>query len=363
MNSPDFCVIGAGICASVIAKNTPTLLWDKARGIGGRLSTKQTPDCMFDFGATMFQNNLNIKHKGNTRGTNLLDYLKINAPHLECLPIFDKVHYFPKTGMNSIPKTLARDAETKHGFQLESVLSKRNGNWILKFQNSDKEISFETKSFLPTLPVPQLLDIFKNSPKNKFLNQWIKFLTPYANYRKTLTSCLYWQTLNPKFENLGFFPDAEIPITTKLVAGSEWEYTSWESLKYKTGDSGSHWLLVQFSESFSETHFDHWMDENKNPSVFAKNLISEHLESEWKLPPPNKIFQHRWKYAQCKSNILGKRGILDLDHPKVTEWLELGKQTGILPFGDFLFGPRTERQILGIDTLFHSGELDFITKS
>ncbi|TGL99816.1 NAD(P)/FAD-dependent oxidoreductase [Leptospira jelokensis] len=357
-------VVGAGLTAASIAMMKPNVaLYDKAREPGGRVSTKtsRVSGERFDIGATMFRDQLEVDWMGKISKYNVFEIWNTNGIKIETKPIYDTEHFYPILGMESVVKAMLNGNQTNQSMTLKSISRSGDGIWNLSFHS---HLESQTKVItadhvILTLPIPQILEIFNRSENHPYLDRWTKFLEPYNDYRKTLVSFFSWKNWSPDLHAQGFSETSLIPISTILNRGEDWEYQSWESIKYpnhKTNGKGSS-LLVQFSSLFSETHFDSWMESDKKPNAFYKELLTEGLKEKWLAPPPDEIWNHRWKFAQAQMPLLGREGTLKLDSDEFYEWKQLCKETGITVLGDWFFGSKLERIVGGVYFLTHNGLL------
>lgn len=360
---PIFCyqvpvVIGAGISGAAIAMLNPNVVvYDKGRSYGGRVSSKQgTNQATFDFGATMFRDPMEVRWLGREIKYSIIEIWKSQSVSLQAKPIYSESHFYPPLGMANLVSAMLGNVKPTQSHTLKRMERTDENTWNLEFHNSatKQTNTICSHSVILTLPIPQILEIFQRSKKNHNLKLWSEFLEIYNDYRKTLVSYFYWDQWKPNWKALCLDPDAKIPITTNLEPGTDWEYQSWESLKYpKEFHSGSA-LLVQFGALFSETHFDNWMDEKKNPNPNYKDYLIQSLKEIFNAPEPNLIWNHRWKYAQAQMPLLGREGPLDLDSEAFEEWKHLCKETGITILGDWLFGAKIDRIVGGIYFLTHN---------
>ncbi len=353
-------IIGTGITGSFLFSKIPlAYAFDKARGAGGRTSTKSLKeDWKFDFGATMFAGTTNVLRQQKPMEISIHSLLDRFGIDLQLKQIWDEEHFFPRNGISEISKAFLNfrihretGSTVEYGYHLTKIDVKSNGIFELTFtdQKSKSEIKTETKELYLTLPIPQILDIFSASPKNEILDRWTDFLLIRNQYRKTLISSLYYEKLDFPFQEFGLDPERRIPITTVLRANKPLEYLSFENYKYNERDNLTKVLLIQYSEEFSEEYFLNWMDAEKKPTPNSFPKIRTLLKEDLKLPYPSEIWNHRWKFAQNKNPILPKSEPMDLNSPKYLDWKLLAEETKLIPIGDFVFGPRIERQIIGTD--------------
>ncbi|PJZ86166.1 NAD(P)-binding protein [Leptospira harrisiae] len=360
---PNFCyqvpvVVGAGISGAAVAMLHPdVIIFDKGRKLGGRVSTKfENNPYPFDFGATMFQDLMEVRWLGQETKYSILEILKSESVKIKIKPIYDESHFYPEDGMSNLVFSMMGNVKKIQSHTLKKIHSNDDNVWNLDFSLSDskKKETISAHSVILTLPIPQILEIIQNSANNSNLKLWAEFLSNYNDYRKTLVSYFYWDQWRPNWTELSLDPNSRIPVTTILERGIDWEYQSWESLKYPKEFHNGSALLVQFGAMFSESHFEDWMDENKNPTPKYKEILIQELKEKYGAPEPNLIWNHRWKYAQAQIQLLGKEGALDLDRETFEEWKQLCKRTKITILGDWLFGAKIERIVGGIYFLKHN---------
>ncbi|XDD41413.1 NAD(P)-binding protein [Leptospira sp. WS60.C2] len=352
-------VIGSGITGASIAMMKPNVkLYDKARNPGGRVSTKTTKDnqIRFDFGATMFRDKMEIHWFGKVSEYNLFEIWNTNGISIATKPIYDLNHHYPIDGMDTLVSGMLKNHTPIQSMTLKSISQRENNDWSLSFFSNTKNQteSIYTSQLVLTLPIPQIIDLFQNSEPNPQFEKWIRFLEPYNDYRKTLVSLFSWNDWKPDLNAFGLEGNSDIPISTRLQRGDDWEYESWEHIKYPSPSNKGANLLVQFSALFSEMHFDSWMDVEKKPTPFYEEMLKNVVQEKWLAPPPDQIWNHRWKFAQAQMPLLGREGALKLDSEEFQEWISLCKETGIMILGDWLFGAKIERVIGGVHFLIHN---------
>ncbi|TGL90992.1 NAD(P)-binding Rossmann-like domain protein [Leptospira congkakensis] len=339
--------------------NPDVVIYDKGRSLGGRVSGKSKDSFSYDFGATMFRDIMEVHWLGGETKYSIIEIWKSKHIQLQVKPIYDGSHFYPINGMAEIVSAMIGNVKPIQRQILKKIEVAGEETWNLEFENSETKESNTvcSHSVILTLPIPQILEIFERSEKNSKIQSWIDFLEPFNDYRKTLVSYFYWDQWKPDWKSLGLDPFSIIPITTSLDRGSDWEYQSWESLKYPNEFKEGSALLVQFGAIFSESHFEDWMEENKKPKAKYEEYFIQELKTKFGAPPPNIIWNHRWKYAQAQLPLLGREGPLQLDGANFEEWKKLCKETRITILGDWLFGSKIERIVGGIYFLNHNALL------
>jgi len=175
----EFCVIGSGISGATIAnllsKKHSVILFDKARGPGGRASFKRiNGKTGFDHGTQY----ISPKSKEFKRFIKTLIKKKIlkvwGGKHvfLNSKKKEDKKHLklIGKNGNNDISKYLLKEINCNYQSELKKIYYK-DKSWHLYFADG-KFKSF--KNIILTCPFPQLKKLSKKFIKNSFLNKSIK---------------------------------------------------------------------------------------------------------------------------------------------------------------------------------------------
>ena len=144
-------IVGAGLSGLTAAQNLKTIsdikLFDKSRGVGGRMSTRYAGDYEFDHGAQYF-----TARDGRFRAA---VETAIEQGHVT--PWKARAYYrkgfdlVPDTGgerfvgsprMNSWPKALAQGLDVSLGVSV-SKLSQVDGQWTLHFEDGTEQGGFD----------------------------------------------------------------------------------------------------------------------------------------------------------------------------------------------------------------------------
>ena len=175
----EFCVIGSGISGATIAnllnKKNSVILFDKARGPGGRASFKRMKGNIgFDHGTQYFSPKT-PEFKKFTKDLIKKRILKVwGGKHifLNTKKKENKKHLkiIGKNGNNDISKYLLKKINCNYQSELKKIHYK-NKLWHLSFADG-KLRSF--KSIILTCPFPQLKKLSKRFINNSFLKKSIK---------------------------------------------------------------------------------------------------------------------------------------------------------------------------------------------
>lgn len=149
-------IIGAGISGLWVAHqltkaNNDITLFEKSKGVGGRMATKRIGSEKFDHGAQFYSDNLDMK-----------DLHQIWLAAEITSPWFIKkeiLRYRSHSGVTALAKNLGQNLNIQFNKKITSV-QKTGPDYRLNF---DDNSIFETQRLILTSPVPQSLEILKSS--------------------------------------------------------------------------------------------------------------------------------------------------------------------------------------------------------
>lgn len=313
-------IIGSGMSglsvARQVAKRNDVTIFDKSRGIGGRMATRRVDDYHFDHGAQFFTAKSDefkalLKH---AKDQNIIeewhaDFAEITGNKITKKWQFnsDHAHYVSKPQMNSLCKFMGKD--------LNIVLSKQiiaidfvDQKWSLK--TKDDEIFDDFDYLILAIPSHQALNLI---PKD------FKYLDMLS--RSTMSGCF---TLM-----LGFKENMPMEFDAALVKESN---ISWISVNSsKPGRPKDFALVVNSSNQ--------WADENIEEDLdVVKEKMMRSLQEIVTFDVNNAHYHniHRWRYANADLR-QGDKSVFDPN-------LNLGL------CGDWLISGRVEHAFLsGLD--------------
>ena len=316
----EFCVIGSGISGATIAnllsKKHSVILFDKARGPGGRASFKRiNGKTGFDHGTQY----ISPKSKEFKRFTKILIKKKIlkvwGGKHvfLNSKKKEDKKHLkiIGKNGNNDISKYLLKEINCNYQSELKKIYYK-DKSWHLYFADG-KFKSF--KNIILTCPFPQLKKLSKKFIKNSFLNKSIKM-------------------------------DANI---TTMIAIKKNEISN---SSYLFEDSILGWAGNENSKKRFKSRYDLWtlqstfawankkINRNKeNKKINSKIMIDKFFQlSNIKKTKIEYILNHGWKYSSNSKPL------------RIKSYWDPKKKIGIC--ADWFVGPRLESGWISAHDLF-----------
>mgnify|MGYP001249071476 FL=1 len=273
-------IIGTGLSAIFSAihlrKNTDLEinLFDKARGLGGRLATRRAEDGKFDHGAQYFS----IERISNLPEIQML----INEGIIS--NIEDKDIYFSPDGMTNIAKKLLMDFNIFKEHKLVSI-DKENENYKLFFENGS---TFNSDYIIMSCPMPQSLEIL-NKSKIDFDNNLIKAL-----------------------EDLNYFPCIVVMIKSEIKLSNldkhigtdvDSKNISWIGDNYrKKVSSIENYYTIQCSPEFSYENFENEYDETNEK---LKHDMEKIFGSNYQI-----LSNHKWRYSIPKNFYQGDNSLV-----------------------------------------------------
>lgn len=154
-------IIGTGITALWIArclqdeKRATPVLFEKSRGVGGRMATRRTDtgkfDGKFDHGAQFYSLKAPIRDLHARWGANALTRLWFDRDKLP--------HFCSQNGMNGLAKDLAKDLDIRFE-QKVTGLTRDSGGWKLVIENGEAQ---HFGQVILTAPLPQALELLQTN--------------------------------------------------------------------------------------------------------------------------------------------------------------------------------------------------------
>ena len=306
-------VIGAGITgitlANLLQKKVNLTVFEKSRGVGGRMATRRAEPYQFNHGTQYFKIE-NKEFKDFLQPLILNKIIKpLEANQIEILnkevikrtKIYNKQYFTAESKMNSVVKYLINNnLSIKLLCKIEKII-KENDKWFLI---DSGQVSFGPYDWLIiTIPPNQAKEILYNNFKFLDIIKKIKMRSCYSLM-------------------LGFDKFGEFDFDTALFLDEE---VQWLSIRKIILENKEYYnLLINSSYNFAE--------QNINGS---KDKISDHLIKQvsdilkCKLNNYEHKALHFWKYAMSeKNNNLGS--LLDEDFKIIVcgDWCMNGKVEG-----------------------------------
>jgi hypothetical protein len=303
-SAPRVAVIGAGIaglaCAARLAKAGVTpVVFDKSRGLGGRIATRRGPDGLtFDHGAQF----------ATARGAEFSAYVAgaVRRGAAACWNCEDEPQddrrYVGMPGMSSLVRPLAEGLEI-HGQHTLSGIVRTQDGWQLAFAETGRDVLAERVALC--LPAPQIAALTQEFPKAAAALSGVEIAPCWA--------VMVAFDATPAPETL---PDAG-PQSGGPIAWIATEGTK------PARDAGPARLVLHASPEWSRENLE-------LPAEGAARLLLDALKSLSKgpLPAMTHVAAHRWRYAKTQVP-LGK------------PFLDIADGT-LLAGGDWCLGARVE---------------------
>ena len=284
-NKPKIIILGAGMsgiaCALSLYKNFDVQIYEKSRGMGGRLCAKRLPQGVFHFGAqfctantTAFHNFLNDSNAINFLGSSFdLD----TGSNIET-----KNYFVGGDGMHSLLKKYDEVLNIHYNHKAIDLDEKRK---LISF-NSGQKISYDI--LISSLPLPQAREIFQTEIEHDAI----------------FSPCL---SVGMSINGNHFYEHNAYKNINKDVAwlGSSCFYNS------KNKET---WVL-QFSPKASLAMMD---NSDFTIQASAENCLKNIVNGEYEIIHSG-IF--RWKYALCnRSNLKNKFTFISDDSFAIGDW-------------------------------------------
>ncbi len=324
MTKPSIAIVGAGFSGIILAKKLKNIgevkIFEKARGVGGRMASRLKDDFNFDFGAQFF----------TAKKAEFQDFLKPFIEQKILMPWcgnFVEIDNYKITYQREWPK------EKNH------FVSAIKMNQFCKELSQDLDISLQTR----------VAKIEKNAKKwqifddkNIFLGEfdWLFFSIPAPQLSELIPQECNFYEASKKIKMLGCFAlmlGLEKPLNLNydvaLVKNSIISWISFENSKPQRKNSSSYTILSR--NDWAESNIENDIEDIKKQLIVEFGKIIQQ-------PLDNIIHQdiHRWRYA----NIAKQKN-------NVKFFLDNKMQLGAC--GDWLIQGRVEAAFLSASALFN----------
>ena len=273
-------IIGAGLSglsAAHLLKNQASItIFEKARGVSGRASTRRSKPYFFDHGAQYFTIRTNpfkdfmqplldqgIIERWNAR------YVKFNGNQIieRKKWVDDEPRYVGAPGMNQVAKHLAQDLNIHVNSKITSL--EHEGKWKLIDEQGDQYSNFDW--VICTAPSPQVVELL---PKSFAYHNDIKNIGMKASFSLML----------------GFESRFPLEFDAAHVIHSDLSWIAVNSNKPRRSDHFT--LVVHSSEEYAQEHIDDNLEKVMQHLISETSYIIGHNVSS-----ANYQTIHRWRYA------------------------------------------------------------------
>ena len=306
-------VIGAGITgitlANLLQKKVKLTVFEKSRGVGGRMSTRRVEPYQFNHGAQYFKvENKEFKYFLQPLIQNKIikhmeaNHIEIfNKEVIKSTKNYNKKYYIAESKMSSVVKYLINDNFfIKLLCKIEKTI-KENNKWFIIDSN---KVSYGPYDWLfITIPPNQAVEILYNNFKFMDIIKKIKMRSCYSLM-------------------LGFNKVKKFDFDTALFLNED---VQWLSIKKKILENKEYYnLLINSSYNFAEQNINGSKDKISN---YLIKQVTDILKCD--LNNYGHKALHFWKYAMSeKNNNLGS--LLDEDLKVIVcgDWCMNGKVEG-----------------------------------
>ena len=274
-------IIGAGLSgltiANVIGDHANVTVFEKARGVGGRMSTRYADEFYFDHGTQFFtaRNKYFKQFLASHMSSGLVQEWQGNVVNLEkgkkmTDRIWCEPHYVATPGMNSLCKKMAENIKIHLNCEIAPLGEKSKQGWELFDKNGCSLGCYDW--VISTAPPVQTIDLFdKFLPQDSILNQ-SKFLACYSLM-------------------FGFDKKWEHSWIAANILNSPLEWIAVNSTKPGRNHNLTT-LVVHSSKWWSQGHAD---DNFEKTACFLRDELQQILNFD--ISEPKYFSLHRWRYA------------------------------------------------------------------
>jgi predicted NAD/FAD-dependent oxidoreductase len=320
MDAARIAVIGAGMaglaCAAELARaDARVVVFERARGLGGRLATRRVGDLAFDHGAQFItaRSRAFVRYAEAAVRTGVLDAWKprlMEDSRSWPEPIED--WWIGKPGMSALVRPLSRNIELMHGVTVHELLPGQRG-WELQTDSGRRNEVFH--AIAVAVPAPQAYSL----------------LGPYGRSFRHLSEVKMAPCWTGMF---AFDPPIDIGAEACRWTQGTLVWAACNSSKRGRLSRPQCWV-VHASSSWSREHIDLGADEA------ARRLLQAFEQATGRaLPRPVHVAAHRWRHALVEKP-LGLPCIVD-------EEMAAGA------CGDWCIAPRVEAAFESGRSLAHS---------
>jgi renalase len=320
MSNVHIAVVGAGTagmsCAAELTRaDAQVTIFERSRGLGGRLATRRERGATFDHGAQF----VTARSRPFSRYMDIATRAGVAAPWRPRLsedtrvwdaPIED--WYVGVPGMSTFVRPLGRSAQILNGNAVHEMYA-RDGGWELQTDAGRHGQLFDAVAV--AVPAPQALTL----------------LAPHARAFRHLTDVVFapcWSAM------LAF--DEPLPLPTEAMRWTQGPLAWAASHASRPGRPATpHSWVLHASAEWSRAHLE------ADTREAAQRLCDAFARAiDCALPTPSLLFAHRWRYAQVERP-LGLPCLVD-------------QETATGACGDWCIAPRVEAAFESGRTLAHA---------
>ncbi|MFK7864880.1 MAG: NAD(P)/FAD-dependent oxidoreductase [Pseudohongiellaceae bacterium] len=303
---PSIAIIGAGLAGIALAQElkgfAKVTLFEKSRGVGGRMSNRRHDLARFDHGAQFFTARSKEFRTAISAALELKSIeewtpkiLTLEANQEPYKREWFEPHFRGASGMNSLAKTLAKDLSIQTGVEVKALSSESSG-WVIEDQSGCQSSHFDW--VVCSAPAPQATNLLPD-----------QFLHKEKLKDAVFSACFALM--------LGFDTPLNLNFEAAVIKNP---VLAWLSLHNQTSllvHSQNHWASDNVESDLK------WVESEMLGAL--ENLMPE-------IPKPNHQSLHRWRFARCET-------------PLETDFL-LDTENRLAAVGDWCRGNRVEDAFL-----------------
>ncbi len=313
-DSSQLAVIGGGIAGAAFARaavdaGADVVVFDKARGLGGRMSTRRASPFTFDHGAQYFTTQATLFRREVARwaeaGTVATwDARLVRIEDGTWQPREDDIRRWVGTpSMNSPIKHVLEGLPVHRATRIESA-TRRGRRWHLVDSRGQDAGLYD--ALVVATPAAQAIPLLRESPR-------------LAAVASSVRVAPCWAVM------LAFGASVPAPYDAATVTGSALTWVARDSTKPgRAAPSGGETWVLHASPAWSRAHVD---DDPERVGVALFEAFRT-LPGAEAAPAPRERFIHRWLYARVE------------DAAGVPHLWDAGARIGAC--GDWCLGPRVE---------------------
>lgn len=290
-------IVGAGLTGSLCAcllrralqNRVHIQVWDKAKGTGGRMTTRRIEDCVgADLGAQYITATEFYRNKHHSLYSELISagVLVPMTCTVEGLQQKDNsLNFISPNGTGHIVKHFLQQSEAELQLMRHvTCVSHRGAFWEVEFSDGQSE-AFD--AVVLTMPVPQILQLKGDIPN--CLSQQQGALLSQVQYSSRFVLVLSFS----KDSNLSLDYGLKYVTDSQII-----RYMSVEHQKRSTdvSDLGPS-LVVHTSVSFGAKHLESHLDQ------IQPIILEEVRQLLPQLPEPISIRAHKWRFSQVLTSV------------------------------------------------------------
>jgi renalase len=285
----DVAIVGAGLAGLVCAQalqqqGYKVAVVEKSRGLGGRLATRRLPQGFADHGVRY----LEAQGDFSQQLIQVLLAQNVIQPWMAevhlwnpdgTLPDISTQRYASLNGITAAAKFLAKGLQIFRGQRVQSVAFDRT--WDLALEPVDEVIpNVSAKNLVMAIPAPQAVMLLESLSglSDEFL----------AKIRSL--------TFDPCLTAIATYPSSLQLPTWKALVSTQDPAIAWVCFENSKSANASYPVLtVQSNATFAEQNF-----EAEDLQAIGHQLLA-YVATLIKLPPPDLLQVHRWRYAFARN--------------------------------------------------------------